>query len=157
MGGVINYYFCNLSGNVYREKRKGRNAKAVMIPIHPEMLDFMRERVTNNLPEAFVFRNPNTGRPYTENAIRRVWDNIRKKAGISKSLRLYDATRHSFASQLVNTGSTLFKVSRLLGHTSSKTTERYDHTNIESLRTDLEKLSLKTVPRLSPVEKPEKI
>lgn len=143
------------SGNVYREKRKGRNAKAVMIPIHPEILDFMREKVTNNLPEAFVFLNPNTGRPYTENAIRRVWDSIRKKAGISKSLRLYDATRHSFASQLVNTGSTLFKVSRLLGHTSSKTTERYAHASLESLRTDLQKLSL-TVTRLSPDEKATK-
>lgn len=144
------------SGNVYREKRKGRNAQAVTVPIHPEMLDFLRERVTNNLPEAFIFTNPNTGGPYTENSIRRVWNSIRIKAGISKSLRLYDATRHSFASQLVNAGSTLYKVSKLLGHTNTKTTERYAHVNIESLRTDLQKLSL-TVTRLSPEEKPIKI
>lgn len=137
------------SGNVYRERRKGRNAQAVTIPIHPEMLDFLKERVSNNLPEAFVFTNPNTGGPYTENAIRRIWDDIRTKAGISKSLRLYDATRHSFASQLVNTGSALYKVSKLRGHTNTKTTERYAHANIESLRTDLQKLSL-TVTRLSP-------
>lgn len=141
------------SGNVFREKRKGRNAQAITIPIHPEMLDFLKERVSNNLPEAFIFTNPNTGGPYTLNAIRRVWDSIRTKAGISKSLRLYDATRHSFASQLVNTGSTLYKVSKLLGHTNTKTTERYAHSNIESLRTDLKKLSLTTVPRLSPERK----
>jgi integrase len=143
----------SFSREVYREKRKGRGAKPVVIPIHSEMIDYLKERVSNNLPEAFVFVDPRTGGPYTENALRRIWDNIRKKTGI-KSLRLYDATRHSFASQLVNTGSTLFKVSKLLGHATTKTSERYAHPDVESLRTDLEKLSL-TVTRLSPDEKNE--
>jgi integrase len=143
----------SFSREVYREKRKGRGAKPVVIPIHSEMVDYLKERVSNNLPEAFVFVDPRTGGPYTENALRRIWDSIRKKTGI-KSLRLYDATRHSFASQLVNTGSTLFKVSKLLGHTTTRRSERYTHPQIESLRTDLEKLSL-TVTRLSPDEKNE--
>jgi integrase len=136
------------SATVYREKRKGRGAQAAVIPIHPEMLDYLKNRVSNNLPEAYIFTNPNTGRFYTENALRRIWENVRVKADISKSLRLYDATRHSFASQLVNMGSTIYKVSKLLGHTSTKTTEKYAHPNIESLRTDLQKLSL-TVTGLS--------
>jgi len=143
----------SFSREVYREKRKGRGAKPVVIPIHSEMVDYLKERVSNNLPEAFVFGDPRTGGPYTENALRGIWDSIKKKTGI-RSLRLYDATRHSFASQLVNTGSTLYKVSKLMGHTTTKTTERYTHPNIESLRTDLEKLSL-TVARLSPDKKHE--
>jgi integrase len=144
------------SGTVYREKRKGRGAQTAIIPIHPEMVSYLKERVTNNLPEAFIFVNLNTGRFYTENALRRVWESVRVKTGISKSLRLYDATRHSFASQLVNMGSTLFKVSKLLGHTSTRTTEKYAHSHIESLRTDLEKLSL-SVTGLSLDEKVVKI
>ena len=94
------------SAAVYREKRKGKGAQPVSIPIHPEMFEFVKERVKNNLPEAFVFVNQSTGRRYAETTLRRIWNDVRMKAGISKSLRLYDATRHSFASQLVNMGST---------------------------------------------------
>ena len=120
------------------------------------MFGYVEDRVKNNLPEAFVFVNPNTGGRYAETTLRRIWNNVRMKAGISKSFRLYDATRHSFASQLVNMGSTLYKVSKLLGHSNTQVTEKYSHANIESLRTDLEKLSL-TVTKLSPREKVEKI
>jgi site-specific recombinase XerD len=70
---------------------------------------------------------------------------VKVKAGISKDLRLYDASRHSFASQLVNAGVDLFQVSKLLGHSSVKTTERYSHASLESLRTSLQKLSLKKI------------
>lgn len=143
------------SAAIYREKRKGRGAQSAVIPIHHEMFEFVKERVKNNLPEAFVFVNPNTGRRYAETTLRRIWNKVRTEAGISESLRLYDATRHSFASQLVSVGSSLYKVSKLMGHTSTKTTERYAHPHIESLRTDLEKLSL-TVTRLSPEEKVSK-
>jgi integrase len=144
------------SSREYRPKRKGRGSQPVTIPIHPEIYDYLSDRVRNNLPEAYVFVNPNTGRHYAETTLRRVWNGIRKRAGINKSLRLYDATRHSFASQLVNSGSSLFKVAKLLGHSSVKTTEKYAHANLESLRTDLNKLSLTTVTRLSPAEKSEK-
>jgi site-specific recombinase XerD len=116
---------------------------------------FLTERVKNNLPEAFIFSNPRTGRPYTESSLDRVWRGVRDDLDI-KGIRLYDATRHSVASQLVNSGSSLFKVSKLLGHSTIKMTEKYAHEHVESLRSDLEKLSLKrtvTVPRLSPKAK----
>ncbi len=142
------------SNGIYLERRKSKNA--ITIPIHPEMMDFLKERVKNNLPEAFVFVNPNTGGPYSENNLRNIWSKVRQKANISSSFRLYDATRHSFASQLVNSGSSIFKVSKLLGHSSIKMTEKYAHTNIENLKTDLKKLSL-TVTKLSPGEKGQKI
>ena len=50
----------------------------------------------------------------------------------------------------------LFKVSKLLGHTSTRMTEKYAHSHIQSLRTDLKKLSL-SVTRLSLGEKAVKI
>jgi len=143
------------SNEVYKERRKGRKAKAVMVPIHPEMHEYIRDRVNNNLPEAFLFTKG--GVHYSETHIYRLWENVRKKAKLSSEIRLYDVTRHSFASQLVNSGSSIFKVSRLLGHSSVKTTEKfYAHQNIKSLKTDIEKLSLRkagTVTRLSPAPK----
>lgn len=142
------------SGRVYREKRKGQRSKSVTIPIHPEMLEYVTDRINNNLPEAFLFVT-SKGSYYSENKLRRIWSKIREKAGIDKTFRLYDATRHSFASQLINSGTTLFKVSKLLGHSSTKMTEKYTHQNIESLKADIKKMSLKrhvTVTKLSPAE-----
>jgi integrase len=131
------------SGNVYREKRKGKRSRPVTIPIHPELYGYISTSVLNNLPEAFVFINPTTGKYYHKNTLQRIWNNVRETAGIDKGLRLYDATRHSFASNLVNSGSTIYKVSKLLGHSSVKMTEKYAHSEVENLRTDIQKLSLK--------------
>lgn len=143
------------SDETYKERRKGRGARPVTIPIHPEMFDFLIERVKNNLPEAFIFTNRN-GDHYTEGDVYRLWERVREIAKIGKALRLYDVTRHSFASQLVNSNTSIFKVSRLLGHSSVKMTEKYAHQDIEKLKTDIQKLSLKqgsTVTRLSPEAK----
>ncbi|HET7090460.1 MAG TPA: tyrosine-type recombinase/integrase [Anaerolineae bacterium] len=48
-------------------------------------------------------------------------------------LRLHDL-RHSFASFLVNDGRTLYEVQALLGHSSSKVTERYAHLSTKTLQ-----------------------
>ena len=140
------------SDEVYKERRKGRGAQAVIVPIHPELYSYLEGRVKNNLPEAYVFTK-RTGRHYKENDIYRLWHKVREKADIDKDLRLYDVTRHSFASQLVNANTSLYKVSRLLGHSSVKMTEKYAHHNIAALKIDMKKVSLKaekTVTKLSP-------
>ena len=122
------------SGTVYREKRKGRKAKDLIIPIHPEMLGFLTDRVKNNLPDAFIFVNPKTGGYFNKNTLSEEWDRIRTALGFDKGLRLYDATRHSFASQLINSGTSIYKVSKLLGHSSTKMTEKYIHSSVEYLK-----------------------
>lgn len=48
------------------------------------------------------------------------------------ALTWYQATRHTFASQFVLSGGSIEKLSKLMGHSSVTTTERYAH-----LRTDL--------------------
>ncbi|OPY66619.1 MAG: Tyrosine recombinase XerC [Syntrophorhabdaceae bacterium PtaU1.Bin034] len=140
------------SKNEYREKRKGKKSKPYVVAIHPESLDFVKSRVQASLPEAFLFINPRTGNPYTMQGILGVWEKVREKGKISDELRLYDASRHSFASQLVNQNVPLNKISKLLGHSSTKMTEKYAHHELESLRIDLSLMSLKkreTVTRLS--------
>ena len=130
------------SARIYREKRKGKKSKPFTIPIHPESYDYISERVKNNLPEAFLFINPRTNNHYSLDTLDRIWSKVRDDAGLDKSLRLYDATRHSFASNLVNSDTTLFKVSKLMGHSTTKMTEKYAHPDIESLKVDVLKLTL---------------
>ena len=141
----------------YRPRRKGKGAKPLYMPIHPEMIDFLRERVEGNHPEAFVFVNVTTGDPYSAPMIGKIWRMVRAEAGIGPyELRLYDASRHSLASQLVNSGTSLFAVSKLLGHSSTKMSEKYAHADLSQLKVELSKVSLtnrSTVTRLSPREK----
>ena len=61
------------------------------------MLGYIKDRVQNNLPEAYIFTNTNSGPVTTqETKLGRIWNAARDKAGLDKSIRLYDATRHSF-------------------------------------------------------------
>ncbi len=142
------------SENTYRPRRKGKRAKPYTIPIHPEAYDYIADRVRASLPEAFLFTNPNNGKPYSEKVIERIWHSVREEAKIAAGeLRLYDATRHSFASQMANSGITLFHVSKALGHSTPKMTDRYAHADIEKMRANLSKITLKTVTTLSPEKK----
>ena len=140
------------SGHILRNRRKGRGAKSVTIPIHRELLDYIQERVRGNLPEAFLFVNAK-GRHYSETGLKRIWDAVRMKANIDKSFRLYDCTRHSFASNLLDADVPLAKIGALMGHSSIKTTEKYAHPDAKKYKTTLEKLTLKpsaVVTELSP-------
>lgn len=71
----------------------------------------------------FLLPSPRTGMPYQ--SVFQSWDSARRAADLP-DLRMHDL-RHSFASFLVNGGCSLYEVQRLLGHTNSKTTQRYAH------------------------------
>ena len=70
---------------------------------------------------------------HTLGSIKRSFSTACKRAGIS-DFRIHDL-RHTFASWLVTEGVPLLEVSRLLGHSTVKMTERYAHLapdNLES-------------------------
>ena len=142
------------SNAIYRQKRKGRGAKPVTIPIHQEIFGFIKHRVENNLPEAFIFVNKE-GRHYSETGLIVMWRVVRDKAGLDKSVRLYDASRHSFASQLINSGVSIYSVSQLLGHSKTTTTEKYLHSDLEKLKIDISSLSLEEKVTKLPKKKNE--
>ncbi|WP_287940261.1 site-specific integrase [Sphingopyxis sp.] len=78
----------------------------------------------------YVVPNPESLKPYT--SIYFSWDVARKAAGLP-DVRLHDC-RHSFASWLVEAGYSIYIVSKALGHSSSRTTERYAHVSDTTLR-----------------------
>lgn len=77
----------------------------------------------------WVFPNPKTGKPYQ--SIYGSWNHARKEAGLA-DVRIHDL-RHSFASNLINAGRSLYEVQRILGHTQIKTTQRYAHLSQDTL------------------------
>jgi site-specific recombinase XerD len=63
-----------------------------------------------------------------------------RAAGLSEAIHLH-STRHSFASFLVGNGTSLFTVSKLLGHSSTKTSEIYSHLLPQHLHSEVQKIS----------------
>lgn len=77
----------------------------------------------------FVVPNPETKLPYI--SIYCSWNTARKEAGLPE-VRMHDL-RHSMASNMVNSGRSIYEVSNVLGHTQLKTTQRYSHLSQETL------------------------
>jgi len=136
----------HFSDNTVVINRKGKKAPPVVIPIHDDLKPILAERIKSQFLEAFVFTNPRTGRPYYRKTLNQIWEKIRNKLNLDKSIRLYDATRHSFASNLVNKNVSIANISKLLGHTNIKMTERYAHVEVNSLKREIRKLSILQMP-----------
>ena len=67
----------------------------------------------------------------------RVWNKACKDAGVLR-VPLYQATRHSFVCQMLNSGIDKSMVQRLLRHTDPKITDRYAEYSTNALRVKLD-------------------
>jgi integrase len=79
--------------------------------------------IKKNSESDFVF--PSDGKSGHIVEIKKGWAALLDRAKIKK-LRVHDL-RHSFASQLVNSGASLELIGAMLGHSSPSTTARYAH------------------------------
>jgi integrase len=88
--------------------------------------------VLENLPRvgSFVIAGANNEQPRAD--LQRPWALVSMRAGLS-GIRLHDL-RHSFASVGAGSGFGLPVIGKLLGHSNSKTTERYAHLAADPLR-----------------------
>lgn len=77
----------------------------------------------------YVIPNPDTLLPFIQ--IHRSWNNARIAAGLAE-VRMHDL-RHSMASNMVNSGRSIYEVAKVLGHSQLKTTQRYAHLSQETL------------------------
>ncbi len=77
----------------------------------------------------FIVPNPRTLKPF--DSVFKSWDTARRAAGVPE-LRLHDL-RHSAASNLVNSGQSLYVVAKVLGHSQMRSAERYAHLNADVL------------------------
>jgi integrase len=113
--------------------------KINIIPLHPEMLPYIIRMKHNSLPEAFLFTH--RGEPYKEWTLQKIWRTVCKQVGI-QNIKLYNAARHSYASQLLNNGIPIEIIGRLLGHSKIQTTMIYSHLSTKSLQSATSKITL---------------
>ena len=106
-----------------------KSKKVRSIPLNDSALAIISQLNTEAEFE-YLFVNRVTGNPYTN--IHKAWGKLRDQAGLPQ-LRIHDL-RHQYASFLVNSGRTLYEVQQILGHSTSKVTERYSHLSSATLQ-----------------------
>ena len=96
----------------------------------------LREYIKEYNPDkrGYLFAGQNIGEPYSTRSMQLVLAAAKEKAGIIKEGSVH-ALRHSFATHLLDKGTDVTLIMKLLGHNDIKTTLRYLHvTNRDMLQ-----------------------
>jgi integrase/recombinase XerD len=113
---------------------KGKKDRMVMLS--PVLLIMLREywKKYKTLKDGYLFEGQIKGEQYSTRSLQLVLATAKRKAGILKPGSIH-ALRHSFATHLLDKGTDVTIIMKLLGHNDIKTTLRYLHvTNKDMLR-----------------------
>jgi len=77
-------------------------------------------------PADWLFPSTRLDQPISHSSIQRVFKAVLHKSGIKKKASVH-TLRHSFATHLLEAGTDLYHIQRLLGHTTINTTSIYLH------------------------------
>ena len=116
--------------------RTPSNGKLTGCRLTPAALELIGRRRQTRASD-WVFPSERTDEPIA--TLWHVWEHTREHAKLGKTARLYDL-RHTFASVGAGGGLSLQVLGRLLGHTLSRTTERYAHLADDPLREAADKI-----------------
>jgi integrase/recombinase XerD len=84
-------------------------------------------------PDAWILPGGRPGRHLTTRSVQKVFERAIARAGVPKDASVH-TLRHSFATHLLESGTSLRHIQTLLGHSSPKTTEIYTHVSQGDLR-----------------------
>lgn len=84
-------------------------------------------------PQGWLFPGQREGRHITERTVQKVFEQALRRSPVQKKVSIH-SLRHSFATHLLEAGTDLRYIQELLGHQSSRTTERYTHVTIKDAR-----------------------
>jgi integrase/recombinase XerD len=102
---------------------KGKKDRVTVLSAvaHQTLMEYLHDY----RPQDYVIENP-AGGPYSARSVNQMLKRNAHAAGIEKNVSAH-VLRHSFATHLLENGTDLRYIQTLLGHESSRTTERYTH------------------------------
>jgi site-specific recombinase XerD len=130
--------------------RQGKGGKDRYTLLSPVLLEALREYWRAWRPETFLFPSRNLGgtAPVSASCLQRACTTAARDAGLRTGIGLH-TLRHSFATHLLESGTSVRVIQRLLGHRSLVTTALYTHVSAEALRettSPLDRLPEPTTP-----------
>lgn len=113
--------------------RQGKGKKDRVTILSEAALEMLRQYISSEKPDGWLFPGQVKSRHLTERTVQKAFEQALKAAGIVKKVSIH-ALRHSFATHLLEGGTDLRYIQELLGHQSSRTTERYTHVSVKDIR-----------------------
>jgi integrase/recombinase XerD len=108
--------------------KQAKGKKDRMVRLSPVLLIMLREYWKKYRParDGVLFAGQYAGEPYSTRSLQLVLAAAKQKAGVLKPGSVH-ALRHSFATHLLDKGTDVTMIMKLLGHNDIKTTLRYLH------------------------------
>lgn len=120
--------------------RHTKNRKILLVPISRQLEKVLNEYIKRRKgePDDYLFCNSCGGRMDTRTAQQQV-QRYNRARGINKtSIHLF---RHTFATMYLKNGGDIYKLQKILGHSSIKITEKYLHYTTADIEKDFSKLN----------------
>ena len=111
--------------------RAGKGKKDRQTILAQSVIPMLEEYLDKFTPVFWLFYGPG-GQQYSATSLQAILKNAVRAAGIRKRVRLH-MLRHSFATHLLEAGTSTRYIQVLLGHESPKTTEMYTHVAVTGL------------------------
>ena len=131
-GELINLKISNLDGDrnmVFIGEGKGKKDR--VLPFPESLKPYLREYFKQYRPKVFLFEGQKGGK-YTSASLRSVFNQALKRVNITKNVTLH-SLRHAYATHLLESGTDLRRIQKLLGHNDIKTTMIYTHVSQQNI------------------------
>jgi site-specific recombinase XerD len=120
------------------EKFTTKTRKNRIVPMSDELYRLLKNRKEAIRFECEVVFHNKYGRELLDTSVSQKFKKYIRRAGLNDKLHFH-SLRHSFATALVSSGVSLYAVQKLLGHTTSRTTEIYSHLMPQQLHLEVNK------------------
>ena len=129
---------------------QGKGAKDRYTPLSPHLLEELRRYWFAHRPKLWLFPSPrNAQLPMLPKSAQRIFYAAKDRAGIVKPCGIH-GLRHAFATHLLEAGTDVHTIQRLMGHGSLSTTARYFHLAQKHLSGNTSPLELLKRPEGAP-------
>lgn len=113
--------------------RQGKGRKDRVTVLSDHAVEIVKRYIRQDAPDQWLFPGQNKTSHLTERSAQKIFEHALAVSGINKKVSIH-ALRHSFATHLLEGGIDLRYIQELLGHQSSRTTERYTHVSVKNIR-----------------------
>lgn len=125
-----------------------KGKKDRVVTLSPVILNLLREYYTRYKPKTWLFEGQNAAEHYSSRSAQAIFKAAYKSIGLPPKCSFH-SLRHSYATHLLENGTDITYIQKLLGHNDIKTTLRYTHVSNKDtakIESPLDKIMRKKAP-----------